>query len=130
MNKSRPGESRSRSLWLPILVMLAVVVGGIAGFQWAAHAEEERKEGYFTVIDEDKKEIFMTAIMVAPGDIFIAEDNRAYEIVSVEGDVARAAFIEVMALAPDEEKPRGTPRRLFSSALAALRGVFLGQGEG
>lgn len=130
MNKSRPGESRLRSLWPPILVMLAVIVGGIAGFQWAARAEEERKEGYFTIIDEDKEEIFMTAIMVAPGDIFIAEDNRAYEIVSVEGDIAHAAFMEVMALAPDEETPRGTPQRLFSSALAALRGVFLGQGEG
>lgn len=130
MSRSRPGESRLRSLWPPILVMLAVILAGIAGFQRTAQAEEERKEGYFTIVDEDKKDIFMTAIMVTPGDIFIDEDNRAYEVVSIEGDIAHAAFMEVMALAPDDQLSGGTPQRLFSSALSALRGVFLGQGGG
>ncbi|HHY33598.1 MAG TPA: hypothetical protein GX515_11400 [Firmicutes bacterium] len=113
-----------------LAVALAVAVGGASR---PVSAQEERGEGYYTVFDEDKREIFMTAIMVSPGDIFIAEDNRAYEVSYVEGDGAHAVFIGVMG---PEEEPRdaagrslgGTLDRVFSAAVSALRGVFLGQG--
>ncbi|MGE5592429.1 MAG: stage II sporulation protein P [Betaproteobacteria bacterium] len=124
-----PARSLTRAL-VTLVVALAVAVGGNSH---PAFAQEERSEGYYTVLDEDKREIFMTAIMVAPGDIFIAEDNRAYEISYVEGDRAHAVFLGVMG---PEEKPQsaaegtlgGALERVFSAAVSALRGVFLGQG--
>jgi stage II sporulation protein P len=95
-----------------------------------ALAHEERGEGYYTVVDEEKREIFMTAIMVAPGDIFIAEDDRAYEITLVQGDIAHAVLVGTLGL--DEERGSGAQgllERAFSTAVSALRSVFLAQGE-
>lgn len=120
---------RHRVAVLALVTLVGVTAMAIAILSLPAFAHEERSEGYYTVLDEDRREIFMTAIMVAPGDIFIAEDNRAYEITYVEGDRAHAAFLGVMG--PEEEPQsggRGTLERAFSTAVSALRSVFLGQG--
>jgi len=124
-------DARLRRVAMTAMAALVVVVatGMVAALSPFAFAHEERTEGYYTVLDEDRREILMTAIMVAPGDIFIAEDNRAYEITVVEGDRARAVFLDVMA--PEEEDKagrRGALGRAFSTAVSALRGVFLGEG--
>lgn len=111
------------------MTLVGVTAMAIAILSLPAFAHEERSEGYYTVLDEDRREILLTAIMVTPGDIFIAEDNRAYEITYVEGDRAHAAFLGVMG--PEEEPQsggRGTLGRAFSTAVSALRSVFLGQG--
>ncbi|MGE5586567.1 MAG: stage II sporulation protein P [Bacillota bacterium] len=118
----------------PATVVLGALVGvmlAAVAFTFPAFAHEERNEGYYTVLDEDRREIFMTAIMVAPGDVFIAEDNRAYEITHLEGDTAHAVFLDVMG--PEEESETGGGRggalgSALSTAVSALRGVFLGQG--
>ncbi|MGE5588093.1 MAG: stage II sporulation protein P [Clostridia bacterium] len=124
------GVRHRRRLVAMALAMLAgATAAAMAAIPLPASAHEERSEGYYTVVDEEKREIFMTAIMVAPGDIFIAEDDRAYEITYVQGDTAHAVRLGTMG--PDEE-PRsgaqGALGRAFSAAVSALRDVFLAQG--
>lgn len=53
---------------------------------------EEQVSGYVTVTDENGTIVFQTGLAVHPGDEFISEDNKSYEIVAVEGTLARARY--------------------------------------
>jgi len=55
-------------------------------------AHEERGDlGYFTLVAEDRTEVFKTGIAIQVGDRFISPENREYEVVEVVGDEARLA---------------------------------------
>jgi len=59
------------------------------------HAEEEKKDGYFTVYEEGTNRIiFRTSIFVSVGDQYLDEENRLYEVTEVKGDMAYAKFKE------------------------------------
>ena len=78
-----------RLLYMVLWLITAIVTCSVV-FPGSAFAELELSDGYFTLLDEADKEIFHTAIVLVPGDMFISEDNSAYEVVTIEGRVARA----------------------------------------
>lgn len=83
---------------IALALALALVVGGLAaGASATAHAEEERTEGYYTLVDQAGNDVFVTAIVLAPGDVFIDEHDQAHEVTEIEGDTARSRLIEVGA---------------------------------
>lgn len=53
----------------------------------------ELASGHMTVVDEDGRTILRTGLAVEPGDGFIDQDNRLYEVRAVEGTLARARFV-------------------------------------
>ncbi|SDC52311.1 MULTISPECIES: stage II sporulation protein P [unclassified Candidatus Frackibacter] len=57
-------------------------------FSTLAYAEQEKKDGYFTVVDENGKVIFQTAMMVHKGDWYINQNNKKYVVTKVNGDQA------------------------------------------
>ena len=59
--------------------------------------EDKLAEGYYTLVDEAENEIFHTAIVLLPGDMFISEDNSAYEVIGIEGQTP-ARFKEKVPL--------------------------------
>ncbi|MDT8902734.1 stage II sporulation protein P [Anaeroselena agilis] len=59
----------------------------------------ELTAGYMTVADERGAVILETGLIVRPGDMFIGEDNRLYEINAVEGTLAKARFLRDEPLA-------------------------------
>ena len=70
------------------LLVLAILSLAIAGL---AH---ERNDGsYFTIVDENGVAVYMTGWNVKTGDQCIAENNIRYQVVSIEGDIARARTI-------------------------------------
>lgn len=78
-------------LWLP----------GSVPAEAEPSAATERRDGYFTVVDENARTLFTTTHMVSVGDEFIAEDDTRYRIESVSGDVARAVSLgKLAALSP------------------------------
>jgi stage II sporulation protein P len=85
----------SRAAFL-IIAVLTIVFG--LPLQGAAFAEHELSDGYYTLVDEADNELFHTAIVLVPGDVFINEDNNAYEVVRVHGQTAWARFTEAVAL--------------------------------
>ncbi len=127
IENERSKRRRADLCWPAILLALAVVLGSFLGLSGTASSQVERETGHFTVVDEDGREIFVTAHWLAPGDVFIAADNRAYEVTSVEGDLARASFMQPMSLGSEGERPESRLGRAVSAALAALRGVVLGE---
>jgi stage II sporulation protein P len=94
-NCSRRGRL-SRIAFLIIAVLTTVFGLLVPG---AVFAEHELSDGYYTLIDEADNELFQTAIVLVPGDVFIDEDNNAYKVVRVHGQTAYAQFTE--AVAPD-----------------------------
>lgn len=81
-----------------------------------ASAEEEIREGWYTMRDERGFVILQTGLKMGVGDRFIAEDNRMYEVVRITGTNADARLIEKVELA---EKPG-----ILSQVIQYLRGAF------
>lgn len=48
--------------------------------------------GYISIIDQQGKVILQTGLAVHAGDEFIDEDNRVYEIMTVEGNLAKSRY--------------------------------------
>lgn len=126
---NRPSRVQKLPGGLLAVFAVALAIGGFL-LQPSALAQEERAEGYFTLLDEDGREVFMTAIVVAPGDVFIAEDNRAYEVASVDGDTVRVRFMEIATLDEEKEATRSTIGRALSRILAGLGGISLARKPG
>ncbi|MEW6080396.1 MAG: stage II sporulation protein P [Bacillota bacterium] len=88
-----------------------------------AFAHEERGDlGYFTLVAEDKTEVFKTGIAIKVGDRFICPENREYEVIEVVGDEARLVSRGEAAMEP---KVTG----MWDSFLGLVRSIQV-QGEG
>lgn len=89
-------------LWA-VFILPAFAVSSMANDQW------EQPAGYVTVIDETGSVIFKTGLEVSPGDQFLNENNRLYEIITVEGSLAKARFLHeeplTMAIPAEETVP-------------------------
>lgn len=78
---------KSRLLATFLLCFLLVVASVTAS------ANERNDGSYSTIVDEDGNTVYMTGWRVEAGDQVITENNRRYEIVSVDADTAHAKFI-------------------------------------
>lgn len=81
------------------------------GTLWGGNLETEREDGYFTVKDEDGRQITATALPVFVGDEFIGSDNRHYRVIKIQGDTALAKFlgIDQIAYDPAWDEDQGVP---------------------
>jgi len=83
-------------------------------------AEDERREGYYTVYEEKtNKKIFATARVVTVGDQYLDEENNLYEIIKVEGDKAYARFKEKVNI----EEALGDLQNIESKSVMTTSGV-------
>lgn len=55
---------------------------------------DELTSGCITIIDEKGSIIFQTGLIVTPGDQYISENNRRFEVTAVEGNLATARYIQ------------------------------------
>ena len=79
-----------------LLTCLSILlIFGFPGSAWASlsHGNDEFTAGYITVIDETNTLILQTGLTISAGDQYISEDNKLYEITSVEGPLAKARYI-------------------------------------
>jgi len=70
-----------------------------------AWGQDEREEGYYVIVNEKGDTLLTTGLQVTVGDRFIAEDDREYEVQTVEGDKAWARKVSGQA----GGVPRGSP---------------------
>lgn len=63
-----------------------------------AQASERNDGGYYTIVDELGKAVFLTGWKVRVGDQCLTADNKRYEVTAVQGDVAQARFLGVVDL--------------------------------
>ncbi|SDF84659.1 stage II sporulation protein P [Sporolituus thermophilus] len=82
-----------RCIYVFVLLLLFMVVappGRVAG---SPYNSSELVSGYMTIVDEKGSVIFQTGLEVHPGDEFIDENDRVYEITAVEGTLAKARYV-------------------------------------
>lgn len=86
---------------IPIGVMLFAIL--LLPISWAAplFTAPELTTDYITIVDERGNIIMQTGLSVRPGDEYISEDNRLYEVVVVEGILAKARFVGNETLASE-----------------------------
>lgn len=83
-------RSKIKRLYIYLLIIFIVF-----SFFSIVHAEEETKDGYFTVYEEGTNDIiFRTSMYVTVGDQYLDENNNLYEVTEVKGNIAFAKFIE------------------------------------
>jgi stage II sporulation protein P len=89
-------------------------------------ANERNDGGYFTFVDETGTAVFLTGWKVQPGDQCLAENNKRYEVVSVEGDIAHVKFIgqvDLTAYLPkDDIKTAILPGGILAPRIARAQG--------
>ncbi len=74
-----------------ILALCLCLASPLASGSWPAGHELD--DGYMTVVDEQGLVLLETGLVVRPGDMFISEADRLYEVSVVDGTLARARFI-------------------------------------
>lgn len=86
-----------------ISVLLLSCFIGISGY-----AHERSDGGYYSIVDEAGSIVYLTGWKVEAGDQFLTENNKRYEVKSIEGDIAHAVFIgEVNLTQYDQRDYRG-----------------------
>ncbi len=58
-----------------------------------AQAHERNDGGYYTIVDELGRPVFMTGWKVNIGDQCLTADNKRYEVTGISGDTANAKFV-------------------------------------
>ncbi|HHX25878.1 MAG TPA: stage II sporulation protein P [Firmicutes bacterium] len=103
----------------PLIIAVVTLVFGFL-LQGAAFAEHELSDGYYTLVDEADNEIFHTAIVLLPGDVFIDEDNSTYEVVTIDGQTARARLSKAATLDNREEATGGSTVSQLSGIVESI----------
>jgi stage II sporulation protein P len=75
---------------------------------------------YFTLYDEQGQILLMTGLTIRPGDAYIADDNRYYEVVSVEATQAKARYVREWATGPLQTSAVGGEANTASQPLISL----------
>jgi len=117
---------RSRVLRVALIVAIVSLACGLL-FQGTLFAEDELSEGYYTLVDEDENAVFHTALVLSPGDMFINEDNRTYEVVRIHEQTAYARFTETTTLDEGHEAFGDGITSLLSGVARSLSQMFFAE---
>ncbi len=79
--------------WKKTVLSLGLSLVLVFAIMTAAMAHERTDGGYFTIIDETGNVVYETGRNVQIGDQFLTEQNQRYEVISIDGDTARAKNI-------------------------------------
>ncbi|VBB06168.1 spore ii p: stage ii sporulation protein p [Lucifera butyrica] len=88
-------------------------------------AHERSDGGYYNIVDENGRVVFVTGWGVQNGDQFLTADNKRYEVTSVQGDLARAKFIGSVNLSQymvDKDSKLTFWQRILSPSIARAQG--------
>lgn len=70
----------------------------VVGLSWPVSGEEERKDGHYSMVDQEGRVICRTAHRLERGDEYLTADNSLYRVESVEGDRAHVRFVKRVQL--------------------------------
>lgn len=103
-----------------LIALLFICETSISAANFIPNASDELDSGYITVVDESGDIVMQTGLTIRPGDQYISEDNRFYEITAVEGLLASARFVRnetdiaMETVAIPAQTPTDTPPQLIA----------------
>lgn len=83
----------NRRLWVAIIALVTFCYITAVGYA------QGNTGNYFNIVDESGNVVYITGWNVQTGDQCITENNKRYEIINVEGNIANAKFIGDVNLA-------------------------------
>ncbi|NLN15791.1 MAG: stage II sporulation protein P [Firmicutes bacterium] len=88
------------SLRLGLMAFLVILL--LPGAVFGSPEDDHLFHGtYMRMIDEEGNVLLVSARSIEPGDQYLTADNRLFEVIAVEGEVARAKFVEQVELPTD-----------------------------
>lgn len=105
-----------RLLKLGVFASVFVFLVGIA------HGENERTKGYYSLVAPGGRMICRTSLQVSVGDEYLNDDNRLYQVVKIEGDLARVRFVRSEKIGLAEREPS-----LLAAGWETVKAFLLGQ---
>ena len=81
-------------------IVAMLLAAGASARPAAAHDERPVESPFHVVVEGTGEVIMVTGHVVHPGDEFQSADNRLYQVVRVERDLAHAVFLREIDLAP------------------------------
>ncbi len=60
----------------------------------ASSTQDELEAGYNTIVDDKNNILLQSGLVIHIGDTYISEDNNLYEIISIDGSLAKARYIK------------------------------------
>lgn len=96
---------------LSILILLGFLLIAVSGL---AYANERNDGGYSTIVDEAGNAVYLTGWQVRVGDQVLTENNRRYEVVRIEGNIAHAKLVGEVNLSMYDPNNQGILTRLQS----------------
>jgi stage II sporulation protein P len=86
----------------PAVIVAVLLLACLIAFPAQAH--ERNDGGYFTIVDELGRPVFLTGWIVNVGDQCLTADNKRYEVTGISGDTAHAKFVGEVNLSAYEPK--------------------------
>jgi len=86
-------------------LLIAVLFIFIIGLVSTAYADDRTDGGYVTFVDEDGNQVYATAWDVKVGDQCLTENNRRYEVISIQGDTAYVKYLGQIDIAAAQNNP-------------------------
>ena len=81
------------------LILSFVIVLALCTLLSSTGLAHERKDGgYFTIVDEAGSTVYETGRNIRVGDQFLTEQNKRYEVITIEGNTAKAKLIGTVNL--------------------------------
>lgn len=105
------------SLWKTIVILFMLF--SISG---QGYAVEQSGKGYFSLVDESGNTVYITGWGVRVGDQCITENNKRYEVVSIEGDIAHSKFIGDVNLTQIEKSEGNTIFSMLQPSITWAQG--------
>ena len=96
---------------LSIIIVLGFLLIAVSSL---AYANERNDGSYSTIVDEAGNAVYLTGWQVRVGDQVLTENNRRYEVVRIEGNIAHAKLVGEVNLSMYDPNNQGILTRLQS----------------
>jgi stage II sporulation protein P len=103
------------------LVLIIFILCSI-NVQGYAYAQEKNGQGYFSLVDENGNTVYITGWGVRVGDQCITENNKRYEVISIEGDIAHSKFIGDVNLTKSAQPESNTILSILQPSISWAQG--------
>lgn len=102
-------------------ILIGIVLIGVV-FTVPCYAQEESATGYFTFVDETGKIVYLTGWDVRIGDQCLTENNKRFEVVSIEGQTAHVKLLGEVDLSQYEKPLNNIVATVLAPRIAAAQG--------
>ena len=90
------------------LCRTVVIIFMLCSITIQGYAQNQAGQGYFSLVDESGNIVYITGWGVRVGDQCITENNKRYEVISIDGNIAQSKFVGDVNLTQYQQPEKNT----------------------